>query len=68
MERLKSWAPQNFDLRRRAGESFRVSPSHFENSQNLDLTSERCLLRSCAIAQLRNYHSNVDLLKKGLKH
>jgi hypothetical protein len=44
MERLKSWAPQNSDLRRRAGESFRVSPSGFENSQNNNVSPRSMLI------------------------
>jgi len=44
MERLKSWAPQNFDLRRRAGESFRVSPARFENSQNNHVSRRSMLI------------------------
>jgi len=44
MKRLKSWAPQNFDLRRRAGENFRVSPSRFENSQNNNVSPRSMLI------------------------
>ncbi|MBI2229936.1 MAG: hypothetical protein HYU46_12665 [Deltaproteobacteria bacterium] len=44
MDRLKSCAPQNFDLRRGAGESFRVSLSRFENSQNNNVSPRSMLI------------------------
>jgi len=47
--------PQNFDLRRRAGESFYIWLSYFENSQNLNVSPRSMILsylRNCATTQL----------------
>jgi|SRR3989304_7182384 len=59
MPRLKPFLPQNFDLLRlartiRLEKISGVSLSHFENSQNLNVSS-----RSMILAYLRNYATSV---------